>query len=80
VCVLGVALRRAPTLLFSWVALAQIVATAIGEEPMGRYWDTSIPMFHAALAFAASDLWRLARARIGRRRAASSGAAVAIAQ
>jgi len=80
VCVLAVVLRSAPTLLFSWVAMAQIVATAIGEEPMGRYWDTSIPMFHAALAFAASDLWTLARARIGRRRDASSGAAVAIAQ
>jgi hypothetical protein len=79
VCVYAVARRSAPTLLFSWVALAQIVATAIGEEPMGRYWDTSIPMFHAALAFAASDLWMLARARI-RRRDASSGGPVAVAQ
>jgi hypothetical protein len=80
VSILAVALRSAPTLLFSWVALAQIVVTAIGEEPTDRYWDTSIPMFHAALAFAASDLWTLARARIRRRRDASSGAAVAVAQ
>ena len=65
-CVFGLVRRNRVLLLFSGLALAQMIAMAMGDQPKPRYWDPCVPFFAIAVVLAVSEIVAIVRDRRAR--------------